>query len=205
MKNFTHYNVFKHANTTTFQTTKQNPLTHFIDKFPNRITMDQCHEDTIAIITDPNTVHNKTIPKTDAVITTLPNLLLLVKTADCLPILIYHPYPLIAAIHAGRKGTDLEIFKKTLYTLNHTFGVEKDLSVWFGPHICEECYEINPKTKEHYNLYIKNKSQLLKTFNQNRFEFYDARKCTVVNNEEFHSYRKENTVERNYSAIQINT
>ena len=44
----------------------------------------------------------------DALITTQKNAALVVRTADCLPILIYHSSGIIAAIHAGRKGTEQE-------------------------------------------------------------------------------------------------
>jgi len=187
---------------TTFQSTKQNPFEDIIKNVPSYVLMEQCHGADITLLTDPNNIP-KLVPSTDALITTIPELTIVVKTADCLPILIYHPYPAVAAIHAGRKGTELGIFKKTLEVLQSQFGIADSLSIWFGPHITEKNYEINAETKEHYNLFIKNKTQLLQAVKRHAFQFFDSKKCTVDHNNEFFSYRKEKTTLRNYSGIQI--
>lgn len=186
----------------TFQTTKQYPLEHYLINHPNYILMDQCHSETVTILTESST-YPKTIPQTDAVISTIPETLLLVKTADCLPILLYHPAPLIAAIHAGRIGTELGILDKTLHTIKNKFKIQNNLSIWFGPHIHEKNYEIDQQTKLHYNLYIKNKAQLLNHFQKNSHQFYHLNNCTVENNPLFFSFRKEKTSLRNYAGIQI--
>ena len=195
-------NLIPQPNILTFQTSKSHPLEFFLPQHKNPIYMDQCHSNTVTTLTDPKDILHP-LPQTDAVITTIPDILLLVKTADCLPILISHPYPLIAAIHAGRVGTDLNIFKKTLLHIQSRFGITKDLSIWFGPHISEKNYEINAEEKMHYNLSIKNKTQLLKAFPKNAFTLFELNKCTVANNGDFFSYRKEKTKKRHYSAIKI--
>lgn len=186
----------------TFQTTKTEPLDSFCNNLIPTIFMDQCHLDTIAVLTNPQNIPTL-LEQTDAVITTIPNIRLVVKTADCLPILIYHPLPLIAAIHAGRKSTDLNIFEKTLVTIKTQFKIQNNLSIWFGPHIHEKQYEIDASIKKHYNLAIKNKTQLLNVFPENTHTFFQLNKCTITNNNEFFSFRKEKTKERHYSGIQI--
>jgi YfiH family protein len=55
------------------------------------------------------------VPDTDAVITAEKGLCIAVKTADCIPVLVYDEHKhLIAAIHAGWRGTVGRIVEKTL-------------------------------------------------------------------------------------------
>ena len=52
---------------------------------------------------------------TDAVITDSPGLCVCVKTADCIPILLYDARQrIVAAVHAGWRGTVAGIVKKTI-------------------------------------------------------------------------------------------
>ena len=90
-------------------------------------------------------------PIADSIFTTNFNITLSVKTADCLPIIFFHPYPLIGAIHAGRKGSENHITFKTIHYLKTTFNLDDEFTFWFGPCISKEHYEINQK-------YLKNSS-----------------------------------------------
>lgn len=89
----------------------------------------------------PSTLHN------DAMITNLPNLLLGIKTADCLPIFIVDiRRKVISAIHAGRQGTALGITKKVLRKMKEEWGCsEESLLVTLGPSIGPCCYEVDEK------------------------------------------------------------
>jgi YfiH family protein len=65
-----------------------------------------------------------------------PQHLLSVLTADCVPILVYHPDGMVAAIHAGWRGIQSEIISKTLRLI-------KDGSIAvIGPSIGPCCYEV---------------------------------------------------------------
>lgn len=77
---------------------------------------------------------------TDAVFTDVPGLCLAVKTADCIPILLYdHRRRSIAAIHAGWKGTVQYIVQKTVVAMGSD-GL--DLSAIIGPGISLESFEV---------------------------------------------------------------
>jgi len=76
--------------------------------------------------------------------------ILVIKTADCLPILIYDPEKnQVAAIHAGRKGLIKGVIQKAMAVLNSN---NKALIVGIGPHIKKCCYFLRKKDEE----YIKN-------------------------------------------------
>lgn len=129
------------------------------------------------------------------------NTMLTIRTADCLPILIYHPAPIIAAIHAGRRGTDLNITYKLLKHLVQIVQSVKDFTIWLGPRICVKCYEIDPITHKRYDLVSNNLIQIRSVLGEHA-TIIDSKWCTSCQNELFFSYRKnERTTKRIYSCI----
>lgn len=83
---------------------------------------------------------------TDAVFTDVPGLCLAVKTADCIPVLLYDNFQhSVAAIHAGWKGTVQYIVEKTIRTMGSKGG---DLSAIIGPGISLESFEVGDEVYE---------------------------------------------------------
>jgi len=80
----------------------------------------------------------------DAAITSHPNMLLAVQTADCVPILLVDKRNrAIAAIHAGWRGTLHRIAMKTIGHMQMQFGTKAaDLLAAIGPSIGGCCYEV---------------------------------------------------------------
>jgi polyphenol oxidase len=70
--------------------------------------------------------------------------LLAVSVADCVPVFIVAPRArVIAAVHAGWRGTAAGVLEAALSLLGSHFGVRPpSLRVHFGPAICGECYEV---------------------------------------------------------------
>lgn len=63
-----------------------------------------------------------------------------VKTADCLPLLVANDQkPVVAAIHAGWRGLVQGIVKQTIKALP---GRVADLQVWIGPAISQDAFEV---------------------------------------------------------------
>ena len=162
------------------------------------IQMEQVHGDTISVATESK---SRTFPKTDALITTLPNVVLAIRTADCVTILLHHDSGVIGAIHAGRRGTDQKIFQKFLQKLQNEFDVQDNLDIWIGPHICTNCYQVDRQTDSHYDLKSENLTQLYSFFSPDQINLTISPDCTVCNNDRYFSYRKEGTTERNFSLI----
>lgn len=67
-----------------------------------------------------------------------------VRTADCVPILVAHREGrAVAAIHAGWRGTALDVAGETLRQMARRFGVRPaDCVAAIGPRICGSCYEV---------------------------------------------------------------
>jgi hypothetical protein len=107
--------------------------------------MRQVHGDDIAVIRDfPDLSDLRARIEVDAAVTTLPGLVLSVLTADCLPILMVDTNrKVIAAVHAGWRGTVLGIAQKTVQTITEAFGSSpRDIAAALGPAIGRCCYEV---------------------------------------------------------------
>lgn len=147
--------------------------------------MEQTHSANVTLVTD--TIQTQ-VPHTDALVTTLPNAYITVRTADCVPILIYHAHPVVGVVHAGRRGTQQEIVAKTLYTMKQSFHLDGGFSVWIGPHICVDCYQIDRATNTHFDLLEENVQQV-RTMSDEQARITVAQACTYHQPEDFYSYR----------------
>ena len=88
------------------------------------------------------------VPDTDAVITDKAGLCIAVKTADCIPVLLYDSCRhLIAAVHAGWRGTVGRIVEKTLLQMQSRAG---DVSAIIGPGISLESFEVGDEVYEQF-------------------------------------------------------
>ena len=92
------------------------------------------------------------VPQTDAMVTSEPEIVLGIFTADCLPLFLYDPdTPAIAVVHAGWRGALNRIAAFTLETMVKTFGTRPG-RVWaaVGPGICRNCFEVAPDLAERF-------------------------------------------------------
>lgn len=86
----------------------------------------------------------------DYLITSVPGIGLAVATADCLPIIFYDPVQhVVAAVHAGWRGSVAGIAEKVLAQMQAVFGTEPDdVTVFFGPSGGSCCYEVDEQFVE---------------------------------------------------------
>jgi YfiH family protein len=102
--------------------------------------------------------------KGDALATNRAGLLLGVRTADCAPVLVVDPKKrVIAAIHAGWRGTLARIVAKTIGQMQMEFGCRpQDLLAAIGPTIGRCCYEVGTEVASAFAAKFAN-----------AFEFFD--------------------------------
>jgi len=102
--------------------------------------LDQIHSDVVHFI---RKVPAKN-PRGDALVTDLPRLFLVIKTADCLPILLVdEANRVIAAVHCGWKGTLQRVLEKVVLGMKDRYGSDpRALRAGFGPCIGGDCYEV---------------------------------------------------------------
>ncbi len=108
------------------------------------VLIDQMQQDQILLLKEPIVTLSGPL-EFDAMITGVPNIFLGIRTADCLPILVVdRKRKVIAAIHAGRRGTSLRITAKVLKKMKEDFSCSSgDFLVGMGPSIGSCCYEID--------------------------------------------------------------
>ncbi len=184
------------------------PLDWFV--FPQ-----QTHSANVAIVDNSNLgqgVFNRdnAIRNTDALITNLKNIFIVIQVADCVPILLFDKENrVIAAIHAGWKGTLQEIVKITIAKMKETFGSKpQDIIAAIGPSIGSCCYEVGGEVREQF---IAKSDQYKKCFSERNGKLYFdlwkanhlqltnigiepqnieiAEICTYCNHDEFYSSR----------------
>ncbi|MDR0419682.1 MAG: peptidoglycan editing factor PgeF [Prevotellaceae bacterium] len=80
----------------------------------------------------------------DAFICSTPNICIVVQTADCVPILLFDPRKkVVAAIHAGWRGTTKRIAQQTLSKMREEYNCDtNDIVAAIGPSIGSCCYEV---------------------------------------------------------------
>ena len=80
----------------------------------------------------------------DALVTALPNLCIGVSTADCVPVLLYDSVKgVVAAVHAGWRGTVSRIVEKCLAEMKEAYGTDAaDVRAVIAPSISLDAFEV---------------------------------------------------------------
>ena len=168
----------------------------------------QTHTTNVRVIKDIPT--QEALQDVDAVVTHLKDFCLCVSTADCVPVLLYDASKeVIAAIHAGWRGTVGRIVEKTLEVMKTDYGTEgKDVIACIGPSISLESFEVGDEVyvafvgagfemnriarkyeKWHLDLWEANRLQLL-AHGVLPEHIEVAGICTYQNHEDFFSARR---------------
>lgn len=113
------------------------------------VTLKQIHSDAIHTVTD---VPARPL-KGDALVTDAPGLVLAVQTADCIPILLADPKRrVVAAVHAGWRGTLARIVMKTVGRMQMLCGTRPaDVRAALGPGVGRCCYPVGLEVVQKFN------------------------------------------------------
>ena len=136
----------------------------------------------------------------DAVATSQRSLPVSIRTADCYPVLIADDrLRVVAAVHAGWRGTAAQILPRTLEKLHAEWGSRpEDLRIAIGPGIGGCCYEVGREVAVQFgrtqagriDLAEINRIQLIAAGVVERaIEIVGG--CTRCDPESFHSYRRD--------------
>jgi len=103
---------------------------------PPVVRMRQVHGADVAVVRAEDGV-----PVADAVVTDRPGLVLMVRVADCVPVLLADPTAgVAAAVHAGRPGLVAGVVPAAVRAMRGLGA--RDVHAWVGPHVCGACYEV---------------------------------------------------------------
>lgn len=154
----------------------------------------------------------------DALVTNLKGVCVCISTADCVPVLILdRRRGVVAAVHAGWRGTVKNIVGETIRTMIATYGTcPEDCAAVIGPSISLDSFEVgdevydefanagfameriarrypcvtdNTQAKWHINLWEANRLQLLEA-GVNNSNVMLANICTFINYDKFFSARR---------------
>jgi len=85
------------------------------------------------------------VPEADALLTYTPNLAVLVRVADCVPIVLAtEERDTVGVVHAGRRGLVDGVVPAAVEVLADRG--KGPLAAVIGPHICGQCYELDEQT-----------------------------------------------------------
>lgn len=174
--------------------------------FPKIFKAGLVHGTKIEVIDSMSSYPGGVVGETDGLVTNTLGIALTLTTADCVAVLLFDPVKnAIGIVHAGRKGTEDSILEKAVSVLTSSFDSNPaDILAFFGPSICEKCYQIDRETDLHYDLWGNNKRALLETGLSDANIFLSGL-CTSCNaNDRFWSYRKDSgTPNRNFTLIML--
>jgi YfiH family protein len=85
------------------------------------------------------------VPEADALLTYTPNLAVLARVADCVPIVLAtEERDTVGVVHAGRRGLVAGVVPAAAQILLDRG--RGGITAWVGPHICGRCYELDAAT-----------------------------------------------------------
>lgn len=103
--------------------------------------MRQVHADGVAVVEDRRSAGATDRPEADALVTAEAGHLLVVRVADCVPVLLADPTTgMIGAVHAGRPGLAAGVVPAAVARMRDLGA--RDVRAWVGPRVCGSCYEV---------------------------------------------------------------
>ena len=111
----------------------------------------QVHGSRVAIIDRPWMTREE-LEGFDAFMTNLPGVSIGVRTADCVPILLYDPVRrAVAAVHSGWKGTVLKIAQGVIDLMEEVYSTKpSDLRAVIGPAIGPDSFQVGEEVAEKF-------------------------------------------------------
>ena len=171
----------------------------------------QVHSAKVIRVTEQKGKENK-LPRADAVITDRVGIILLMRFADCVPILLYDPdHHVLGMAHAGWQGSVRHIARNTVRALSRAYGTKPEaVYAGIGPSIGPDHYQVGDEVisrvikayPDCYQQLLFEKNGLVKLdlWRTNRMDLEQAgvnrienpRICTACHNENWYSHRAEN-------------
>lgn len=142
-KNLLEYNLGESVEA--FTTRRDSPLPYPV------IQGHQVHGDRIAVIDRPD-LTREDLEGYDAFVCTMPGVAIGVRTADCVPVLLFDPVRhVVAAVHSGWKGTVLKIVRKAVRFMESDFECRPaDLRAVIGPAIGPDSFQVGEEVVERF-------------------------------------------------------
>jgi polyphenol oxidase len=166
------------------------------------VVMDQEHGDEVHVVKD-----GERPEKGDGIILVERNVAAIIKTADCLPVIIAEPdYPMAAIVHAGWRGTAQKITQKAVAKMVMLGGRREKIIALLGPSVGACCYEVGEEVRDIFRkegfserIFSSQDTSMKLDLKQANMELlaaegidhiYDTGLCTFCRDDMFASYRR---------------
>ncbi len=181
------------------------------------VTARQVHGLEVAVVDEKH--RGKIIPNTDGLVTSTSGLFLMLRFADCVPVVLYDPVRrAVGLLHAGWKGSIMGIAFRAIELMREAFGSEpEEILAGIGPSIGPCCYEVGedvaelardfwpdpplirtPQGKMHLDLWELNRRWLMRA-GVKAVEL--AGLCTYCRSDEFFSHRASGGLTGRFAAV----
>lgn len=172
----------------------------------------QVHSADVIVATGP-VEGQRWITQADGMVTDCPDTPLIMRFADCTPLLFHDPvHGVIGIAHAGWRGTVAGVGANTVRTMVQTYGCNpQDIQAGIGPTISRERYQVGEEVVEAVQTYFGTVDDLIKrdpVDGTAHFDLWAANRldlervgleqieimgiCTAQHTDEFYSHRAEN-------------
>ena len=153
----------------------------------NRFTIArQVHSGNVSIISEELrgrgcATHKDAINATDAMVTNVPDICLIILVADCVPMLFFDPSKkVIGVAHAGWQGTLKFVALNTARAMEKAFGSSpRDIMVGIGPSIGPCCYEVGPEVISQVEKVFHTKREYIVKESRDGHAYFDLRKANL--------------------------
>lgn len=183
------------------------------------VTAHQVHGNRVALVDRRHC--GGVVPDTDALITAQPGVALMLRFADCLPILLYDPWtPAVGLGHAGWRGTAAEIASRMVGAMREAFGTDPTKMVAaLGPAVGPCCYEVGTEVVEAVGPTLSERSRAIVPSAEGRdaLDLWEANRqqlaasgvthlevgriCTACHRQQFFSHRAEGGQTGRFAAL----
>ena len=140
----------------------------------------QTHTTNVRVVTALTT--EEELQEVDAVVTDLKGYCLCVSTADCVPVLLYDKErQVIAAVHAGWRGTVGRIVESTLEVMRKQFGTEgQDVVACIGPSISLEAFEVGDEVYAAFEEAGFDMSRIARRYGKWHLDLWEANRLQLL-------------------------
>jgi len=167
------------------------------------VMLDQVHGDMVIHIVNEPSADLPSAGKADALITAIKGVMLVIRSADCVPVIIFDTEKeVLGAAHSGWKGSMLSISGRCVREMVNIYGSDPGkIRAFILPSIGPDSYEVNEDVASHFpdsrmdkngKIYVDLWNSVrgsLKKAGVHEENIFNAGICNRINHQDFFSHR----------------
>ena len=165
----------------------QNLLRELLPGHPDLIIPHQVHKTQVGSIDDSFLLADELERKDklegiDAIVSDKQGICLCISTADCIPVLCYDVHrQVIAAIHAGWRGTVGRIVEKTIRVMTERYDcIPADIRAVIGPGISLDSFEVGDEVYQAFETAQFDMNRIARKYDKWHIDLWEANKLQLI-------------------------